>query len=165
MRHNMKNALKIHLRVMIWLFRLSCQQRFRLWRHFVITGAQRIRAGHAHKSRITACKHNHVFGESWVNDGIQGRCCFDEKLLLHLRLIYSICWCLELCTWRCGKSFPHVTAQSLICEETLYRGAFSSRKKGYKSFVVLFGSLFPNTGDNEWNSIIEEVKVTILGFS
>lgn len=37
MRRDASHQLKIHLRVMIWLFRLSCQQRFRLWRHFVIT--------------------------------------------------------------------------------------------------------------------------------
>lgn len=30
LRHNRLHALKIHLRVMIWFFCLSCQQRFRL---------------------------------------------------------------------------------------------------------------------------------------
>lgn len=45
--HKGKHTPKLHLRVMIWFFRLCCQQRFRLWRHFVITGAQCIRAGHA----------------------------------------------------------------------------------------------------------------------
>jgi len=75
---------------MIWLFRLSCQQRFGLWRHFVITGAQRTRAGHAGEWRITASKHGHVRWESWEDDGIQGRCCFDQIFLLHLHLFKGL---------------------------------------------------------------------------